>query len=243
MSADAAYKDLQEHQAPIIFHPDADLMALNNAFKGRKPSEIMQFAIDHARNPIVFTNFRPLAIAFLHLVTRFKPDIPVIWVDHGFNTPATYRHINRVVAHLGLNLKVYSPKMSAAHYTAVHGPIPELDTPAHDIFSRIVKLEPFDCAMADFQPDIWLNGIRHDQNDFRRELHAFTFGSHDTIRVAPMFHLSREDVEQYIVERDLPDNHDYFDPTKGEEHRECGLISRSNRLARSVGDHIKSSPE
>ena len=74
--------------------------------------------------------------------------------------------------------------------------------------------------MADFAPDIWLNGIRHDQNAYRKDLHIFTFGSHGTVRVAPMFHLAEADVEKYILDRDLPDNLDYFDPTKGEEHRE-----------------------
>lgn len=216
----------QAESTELTFHATADLVALNTQFKDNKPSEIIRFALEHAKNPIIFTNFRPLAIAFLHLVTQIKPDIPVIWVDHGFNTPATYRHISRVVEYLKLNLQVYSPKMSAAHYTAVFGPVPELDTPEHDHFSRIVKLEPFDRAMADFKPDIWLNGIRHDQNAFRKDLHVFTFGSHGTVRVAPMFQLSEGQVEKYILDRNLPDNFDYYDPTKGEEHRECGLMMR-----------------
>ncbi len=212
---------------PAVFSPTTDLISLNEQFKGAKPSEIMRFTVLNARNPVVFTNFRPLAIAFLHLVTRPLPSIPVIWVDHGFNTPATYRHIERVVELLDLNLQVYSPQMSAAHFTAVYGDIPKFDTPEHDRFSEIVKLEPFDRAMRELAPDVWLNGIRHDQNSHRKELDVFTFGSHQTVRVAPMFHLTELDVEEYIYTLDLPDNHDYYDPTKGEEHRECGLLLRT----------------
>ncbi len=212
-----------------IFHSRANLAELNTQFEDSKPSEIMHYTLERAVNPVVFTNFRPLAIACLHLVSNSgaelgRKDIPVIWVDHGFNTPETYRHIERVVDHLNLNLKVYSPKMSAAHYTAVYGDIPPLDTPEHDHFSRIVKLEPFNRAMQDLQPDVWLNGIRRDQNAHRKNLNIFTFGSHGTVRVAPMFQLNELDVEEYIYDRDLPDNHDYYDPTKGEEHRECGLL-------------------
>lgn len=214
----------EEQNEELVFHPRADLPLLNEQVVGMKPSEIMRFTIEHARNPVVFTNFRPLAVAFLHLVTQPRKDIPVIWVDHGFNTPETYRHIERVVDFLSLNLKVYSPKMSAAHYTAVHGAIPPLDTAEHDEFSRIVKLEPFNRAMDEMRPDIWLNGIRHDQNAHRKHLNVFTFGSHGTVRVAPMFHLNELDVEEYIYAKELSDNHDYFDPTKGEEHRECGLL-------------------
>ena len=213
-----------ETNREVVFHDNADLIELNQQFSSAKPSEVMRFAIEKAYNPVIFTNFRPLAIAFLHLATQPNKDIPVIWVDHGFNTPETYRHIERVVDRLGLNLKVYSPKMSAAHYTAVYGDIPAVDTPEHDRFSEIVKLEPFNRAMSELKPDVWLNGIRHDQNAHRKNLDVFTFGSHGTVRTAPMFHLNELDVEEYIFDRDLPDNHDYFDPTKGEEHRECGLL-------------------
>jgi len=207
-----------------FFHHGADLVSLNQSFAAAKPSEVMQFTMEKAQNPVVFTNFRPLAVAFLHLVTRAKPDIPVIWVDHGYNTPETYRHIEKVVTTLNLNLRTYSPKMSAAHYNAVYGGIPQLDTPEHDFFSRTVKLEPFNRAMQELQPDVWLNGIRHDQNAHRKNLDVFTQGNHGTIRVAPMFHLREIDVEEYVYENALPDNDVYFDPTKGEEHRECGLL-------------------
>jgi len=214
----------QADEQALTFSAESDLIALNEQFKAAKPSEIMKFAVEHAKNPVIFTNFRPLAVAFLHLATQPKKDIPVIWVDHGFNTPETYRHIERVVERLNLNLQVYSPKMSAAHYTAVYGDIPPLDTPEHDRFSEIVKLEPFNRAMSELKPDVWLNGIRHDQNGHRKNLDVFTFGSHGTVRTAPMFHLNELDIEEYIFDNDLPDNSDYFDPTKGEEHRECGLL-------------------
>lgn len=207
-----------------VFHDAADLAELNSQFSQRKPREIMRYTLEHAKRPVIFTNFRPLASAFLHLLTRFKPDMPVVWVDHGFNTAATYRHVERVVACLDLNLLVYAPRMSAAHYTAVHGAIPPLDTPQHELFVQIAKLEPFNRAMQDLRPDVWLNGIRREQNAYRKNLDVFTFGSHGTIRAAPMFHLTELAVEEYIAAHDLPDNHDYHDPTKGEEHRECGLL-------------------
>jgi len=202
----------------------ADLAALNRQFAERTPREIMEFAIGEASNPVVFTNFRPMAVAFLHLVTRVAPDIPVIWVDHGYNTPATYRFVELLRGRLDLNLKVYTSQVTAARRQAVYGDIPALDTPEHDQFSREVKLEPFERALAEWQPDIWINGIRRHQTEHRKTLDIFTTGALGTIRVAPMFHLRELDVEEYIYEHDLPDNDDYFDPTKGEEHRECGLL-------------------
>ena len=222
MSLSLAY--VQPESDQYLFNHDLDLTDLNRDFRNSKPREIMQFTAEYANNPVIFTNFRPLAVAVLHLVTQALPNIPVVWVDHGFNTVDTYRHIERVVERLNLNLQVYSPKMSVAHYTAIHGQIPPLDTPEHDHFTEIVKLEPFNRAMAEIQPDVWLNGIRHHQSAHRKNLDIFTYGSNGTVRVAPMFHLDELDVEEYIFDLELPDNEDYFDPTKGEAERECGLM-------------------
>lgn len=210
--------------APRGFFTQANLADLNLQFAAAAPQDIMRFAIEHADRPVVFTNFRPMAVAFLHMVTRVRNDIPVIWVDHGYNTSATYRFVELLCDNLGLDLHVYTSQVTAARRQAVWGDIPQLDTPEHDVFSREVKLEPFERALREWQPDIWLNGIRRHQTEHRKTLDIFTTGALQTVRVAPMFHLSALDVEEYIYEHDLPDNDDYFDPTKGEEHRECGLL-------------------
>lgn len=202
----------------------ADLGELNQRFAKAAPSEIMRFAIESADRPVVFTNFRPRAVAFLNLVTQVRPRIPVIWVDHGYNTAASYRFVEKLIHKLDLNLHVYTSQVTAARRDAIWGEIPALDTPEHDRFSREVKLEPFERALREWQPDIWLNGIRRHQTEHRKTLDIFTTGAQHTVRVAPMFHLSELDVEEYIYEQGLPDNDDYFDPTKGEEHRECGLL-------------------
>ncbi|MCH9692755.1 MAG: phosphoadenosine phosphosulfate reductase family protein [Gammaproteobacteria bacterium] len=208
----------------IDFCQGADLKALSLQFRDNDPADIIQSVIYSAQNPVVFTNFRPLAVAFLHLVARIKADIPVIWVDHGYNTKETYAHVEKITKLMNLNLHTYVPKMTTAHYRALYGEVPPLDTPEHNAFSQTVKLEPFNRAMGELKPDVWLNGIRHDQNTYRHNLDIFTHGNHNTIRVAPMFYLKKHEVEKYVADNGLPDNDIYFDPTKGEEYRECGLL-------------------
>ena len=39
---------------------------------------------------IVSTNFRPYEAVVLHLAMQAQPGMPVLWVDHGYNRPATY---------------------------------------------------------------------------------------------------------------------------------------------------------
>lgn len=187
------------------------------------PHEIIRQALAQARAPILSTNFRPLAAALLHMVTRVKPDIPVIWVDSGYNTPATYAFAETLRARLGLNLHVYTPRVTAARRQACFGGIPSLGDPAHAEFTREVKLEPFERALQALQPDVWLTGIRADQTAHRRALGVVSRGPLDTVKVAPLYYWTEVDLENYLYEAGLPDNRDYVDPTKVREDRECGL--------------------
>ena len=216
---------MSNRQAASVTRPaeSANLLADAADFAGLDPHSIVREALRYARRPLLSTNFRPRAAALLHLVTRIAPDIPVVWVDSGYNTPATYRFAEEVTQRLKLNLKVYTPLVSSARRAAVLGGVPGLDNPAHEAFTREVKLEPFERALRELAPDLWFTGIRAEQTDFRKTLGVVSRGPFGTTRVAPFFALTGLDLEDYLYEHDLPDNDDYFDPTKVLDRRECGL--------------------
>src|ERR1022692_2229045 len=98
----------------------------NADLRNQSPLEIVKWAIAQAKGrAIVSTNFRPYEAVILHLVTLAQPEIPVLWVDHGYNRPATYEHAEQMKKLLKLNIKAFVPKMTAAHYDAVFGGSPE----------------------------------------------------------------------------------------------------------------------
>ena len=200
-----------------------NLQAQNTALKNDSAQNIIKSVLANARCPVVTTNFGPHEAAILHLCTAQKPDIPVIWIDSGYGTPATYRFANQLIQDLKLNIHVYHPKYSRAFREAIHGDIPEVDTPEHNSFTQEVKLEPFKRAMKDFAPDIWLTAIRQEQTSFRQNLDILTETHDGLLRVAPLFYWTELDLEEYLVEHDLPIEEDYFDPTKVLGNRECGL--------------------
>src|SRR4030095_11919122 len=97
---------------------------------------------------VVSTNFRPYEAVVLHLCVQVQPDIPVLWVDHGYNRPATYRHAEELKKQLQLNLKPYLPRISPAHRDAIYGEIPSTDDEARlKQFSAQMKLEQFQLCM------------------------------------------------------------------------------------------------
>ena len=198
----------------------------NASLAGTSPLEIVRWAIARSDGrAIVSTNFRPFEAAILHLVTRVQPGIPVLWVDHGYNRPATYLHAEDLRRRLGLDIRAYLPRMTVAHRDAVHGPIPTTgDEAALKQFSAVMKLEPFQRGMRELAPTVWITALRKVQNPNRAGLDVVSadanFGS---LKVSPFFHWTDAQMEAYLAEHGLPNEWDYFDPAKADEKRECGL--------------------
>lgn len=205
----------------------ADQIAKANAeLRHKSPLEITRWAIAQAHgHAIVSTNFRPYEAVLLHLCTKVQPDIPVLWADHGYNRPATYRHAEDLKKLLHLNIKAYVPRMTAAHRDAIHGSIPTADDEAAlKEFSAVFKLEPFQRGMRELAPTVWLTALRKVQNPNRASLDIVSADPNfRTLKVSPVFHWTDADMEAYLKQHNLPNEWDYFDPAKADEKRECGL--------------------
>jgi phosphoadenosine phosphosulfate reductase len=198
----------------------------NRALRGQAPLDIVRWAIAQAEGrAIVSTNFRPYEAVILHLCAQAQPGIPVLWVDHGYNRPATYRHAAALCAQLNLNLKTYVPRTTAAHRDALHGPVPSAGDEAElKRFSAVMKLEPFQRGMRELAPKVWITGLRRTQNSARAELEILSAdAAFGTLKVSPVLHLTDADLDRYLDEHRLPIEWDYYDPAKADERRECGL--------------------
>ena len=202
------------------------LAQINADLRHKTPLEIVRWAIAQSQGrAVVSTNFRPYEAAILHLSVQIQPGIPVLWVDHGYNRPATYRHAEELRSSLKLNLKPYLPRLTPAHRDALHGPLPDVaDEEGLKRFSTQMKLEPFQRGMRELAPTVWLTALRKVQNPNRAGLdivsHDANFGA---LKVSPLFYWSDADLETYLAQYRLPNEWDYFDPAKADEKRECGL--------------------
>tara|TARA_B110000967_G_scaffold70157_1_gene72630 strand:- start:243 stop:851 length:609 start_codon:yes stop_codon:yes gene_type:complete len=199
-----------------------DIEKINTELATKTPIEIVQWAITNAQTPIVTTNFRPYESAILHLVTKIDPAIKVIWCDTGYNTSSTYKHAEELIESLALNIQLYIPKQTAAHRDVVLG-IPQVDDPKHLVFTEQVKLEPFKRAMAEHKPDVWFTNLRKGQTAFRNSIDVVSRSADGVLKVSPFYHYSDADLDQYLKENGLPNEFNYFDPTKQLDNRECGL--------------------
>ncbi len=194
-----------------------------NAELGRNAQGLVDWAVALRQPAIITTNFRPFEAVILHMVTRTNPKVPVVWMDNGYNTEATYRFADEVTKLLKLDLHIYLPRRSRAHREAVDGATPALDDPRHAAFTQEVKLEPFTRALHETAPKVWFTALRATDTAVRAQMDPVSVNPDGLIKVAPLLHWSSKDLYQYCEIHGLPNNFDYVDPTKGEDNRECGL--------------------
>lgn len=195
---------------------------LNIQFKENLPEEIISWAIKNAKKAVVTTNFRPYEVIILHAVSQVKNDIPVVWCDTGYNTPNTYKHAEDLIERFSLQIDLYVPKQTTSHRDSVMG-VPQIDDDNHALFTEQVKLEPFKRAMETHKPDVWFTNLRNGQTALRDSLDILSLSKDGVLKVSPFYHWSDTQLDSYLKERNLPNEHKYFDPTKVLGNRECGL--------------------
>jgi phosphoadenosine phosphosulfate reductase len=199
-----------------------NLEEINKKLQDKSPAEIISWAISFAKNPVITTNFRPYEVAILNAVTEVQKNVKVIWCDTGYNTDETYKHAEEIIKKLNLNIHLYTPKQTVAHRNVVLG-VPSIEDPKHAIFTEQVKLEPFSRALKDHQPDVWFTNLRKGQTAFRNSIDVVSVSKDGIIKVSPFYNWTDEQLNRYLIEKNLPNEFIYFDPTKVESNRECGL--------------------
>ncbi|MGB5698709.1 phosphoadenosine phosphosulfate reductase family protein [Muriicola sp.] len=198
------------------------LQHLNAQFRGIPTEEIIGWALDYARSAVVTTNFGPFSASILHAVTAIKNDVPVIWCDTGYNTEATYKHTEDVMKTLDLNIKIYVPQQTRARRDVLMG-IPDIEDPRHAEFTQQVKLEPFRRAFREHQPDVWFTNIRKGQTAYRDTLDILSISKDGILKVSPFYHWNDQQLSAYLKHHHLPNEPNYYDPTKVLQNRECGI--------------------
>jgi phosphoadenosine phosphosulfate reductase len=114
------------------------------------------------------SSFGAQSAAILNLVATQRQDIPVILIDTGYLFPETYRFADTLTERLGLNLKVYRPKLGIAWMEARLGRLWEQGLDGIEQYNRLRKVEPMQCALAELGARTWIAGLRRTQSASRR---------------------------------------------------------------------------
>ncbi len=242
------------HTVAPLQRTDEEIEKLETQLVGADANRFVELAVNFfAKRVAMTTSFGIDSAVMLHLVTRVRPNIPVIWIDTGYLFPETYRYAEELTSRLNLNLKVYQSSLSPARMEALHGRLwTEKTQEALDRYHMIRKVEPLQRALKELTVAAWFTGLRSSQTDYRRSLTRI-HRIDGRYRLLPILDWSPEVIEDYLKRNELPTH-----PLRakgfvsvGDWHASRALSSRDTSqratrfhgLTQECGIHLPLSPE
>lgn len=152
----------------------------------------------------IFTSssFQTHSIPLLHIISRIDPTIPVYFLNTGYHFPETFVFRDQVVELLNLNLIDLKPDTPKNMQLDTQGKLLFTSDPDHCCYLN--KTQPMEQVLLRF--DVWINGIRAEQNSFRSGLKTEELAKHDVIRFHPLIGWSSKDIYDYRNEFNLPEH-------------------------------------
>lgn len=152
---------------------------------------------------VVTSSFGAQAAVMLHLLTRQKPEIPVVFIDTGYLFPETYRFVDELTDKLDLNLKVFRASISSAWQEARFGQRWTQGGEGLAAYNRDNKVEPMERALASLGVGTWFAGLRRQQSESRATI-PFVENSAERRKVHPIADWTDRDVHRYLRKHRLP---------------------------------------
>jgi phosphoadenosine phosphosulfate reductase len=180
------------------------LQTLNAALAKLSAEERVAWALEHTPGEhVMSSSFGAQSAVSLHLVTRQKPDIPVVLIDTGYLFPETYRFVDELSERFALNLKVYRPRIGISWMEARYGRLWEQGLEGLDRYNSIRKVEPMQRALGELGASGWFAGLRRSQARSRADI-AFVERRNDCWKFHPLADWSDRDVGMYLQRHGLP---------------------------------------
>ncbi|AEI37979.1 MAG: phosphoadenylyl-sulfate reductase [Zymomonas mobilis subsp. pomaceae] len=183
---------------------EAALAAANEQLETLNAQERIRWALENlADNFVLSSSFGIQAAVMLHIVTRQKPDIPVILTDTGYLFPETYRFIDNLTETLDLNLKIFRAEISPAWQEARYGKLWEQGIEGIERYNAINKVEPMNHALTQLQAGTWFAGLRRDQSKSRSHLPVLAL-QRGVFKFLPIIDWDNKKIHYYLKEHGLP---------------------------------------
>jgi phosphoadenosine phosphosulfate reductase len=181
-----------------------DAIRLSNMFRGTDTPAMLKtlFADAMLGEVALVSSFGAESAALLHLVTRVAPAVPVIFLDTGKHFAETLAYRDLLADRLGLNLRIAAPNPVEIAARDEAGLRWSYDP---DGCCELRKVKPLERAMAGF--DTSITGRKAFQASTRNALPRFEIDgdrSNGRLKVNPLASWTRNDLDAYFVEHDLP---------------------------------------
>ncbi len=179
------------------------LAELNNELETLSAQARVSWALDNLPGEFVLSSsFGIQAAVCLHLVTRQRPDIPVILTDTGYLFPETYQFIDALTEQLQLNLQVFRAPQSPAWQEARYGKLWEQGVEGIERYNELNKVEPMNRALDTLGAQTWFAGLRREQSGSRAQLPVLAV-QRGVFKLLPIIDWDNRQVYQYLTQNGL----------------------------------------
>lgn len=154
------------------------------------------------------TSFQGAGLVAMHTAYTHGFRFPVFTLDTGLLFPETLELKARIEALLGIQIESLVPEQTVDEQAAELGP--ELWNRKPDLCCTMRKVMPLQKKLADL--DVWITGLRRQQSEGRQqtqivELYKFdVLRDRDILKLNPMANWSRDEVQKYLKEHNIPAN-------------------------------------
>jgi len=145
------------------------------------------------------SSFGAESAVLAHMISEVDPATPMIFVDTGKLFPETLAYRDTLIERLGLtNVITHTPDETELARRDPDGTLYERD---QDACCALRKTDTLEKALRGYEA--WITGRKRAHNDVRQSLETLEVADW-RLKANPLAEWSREDVEAYFVEHDLP---------------------------------------
>ena len=191
-----------------VLLPEDELVALNIAFEDAHPREILTWVLEGSglRKIAIASAFQAEGTAIMHMASTIRPEVPVLFLETGFQFAETLAFKEQLTERLGLNVVDLYGELTVAQQAERHGD--RLYERNPELCCELNKVRPMFEALRGL--DGWVTAFRRDSSPTRAnapfvEQYELEPG-HMIVKVNPVAAWSRSETWDYLAEHDLPHN-------------------------------------
>ena len=183
--------------------PVADrVAALNARYRHHSATAVLEHALKDPElgQVALVSSFGAESVVLLHLVSVIAPETPVLFVDTRMLFQETLDYQRELAEKLPLcDIRTIRARKTRTDFEDPDGTLHQFST---DACCNVRKVEPLERALQGF--DGWITGRKRFQNSDRGTIDFFENEGDFRIKVNPLAHWGREDLEDYLVNNNLP---------------------------------------
>lgn len=188
-------KSLEIHK---IKKQDKFLLKTNSFLQKLSVEERIIWALENLPQEFILSSsFGIQSSVLLHLLTKYKSNIPVVFIDTGYLFEDTYKFIDILTAKFQLNLHIFRSDISPAWQEVRYGKLWEQGIQGIDFYNKINKIDPMKIALKRMSVKTWCSGLRHQQSRSRANL-SFINIKNNIFKFLPIVDWTNDQIHNYI---------------------------------------------